>query len=226
MNEPSQKVVLNAGSGPANAGRIHPAFISTGWKEVRLDIEPRAQPDIVASICDMKDRVADASFDALWSSHTIEHLHAHEVIPAFREFRRVVRNDGFALLTCPNLTAIARLAATGDVESVVYTSPAGPIRTLDMLYGLGRAIGAGHFAMAHNTGYTSKRLARVALEAGFSEVRVIEGTSYDLWAMLFAQEARAGEIGKMFAGTNVAGFFDEASAHRESGVAAPVAVAG
>ncbi len=147
--------------------------------------------------------------DAVWSSHTIEHLHAHEVIPAFREMRRVLKPDAFALVTCPDLAAIARLAATGDVESVIYNSPAGPIRTIDMIFGHGRAIADGHVKMAHNTGFTSSRLARVALAAGFSEVRVIEGPHLDLWAALLMPSAQIDRLAMLFKGSNVSELFAE-----------------
>lgn len=225
MNEASQKVVLNAGAGPVDAGHLHGAFVSAGWKEVRLDVDPRAEPDIVGSITDMRAQIGDGGFDALWSSHAIEHLHAHEVIPALREFRRVLKSDGFALVTCPNLTAIARLAATGDVESVVYNSPAGPIRTIDMLFGHGRAIADGRLAMAHNTGFTASRLARVALASGFAEVRVIEGPHYDLWAVLLARDARLANFAPMFEGTNVAALFEEESADLDQQAPRRVSVA-
>ena len=72
--------------------------------------------------------VADACFDALYSSHAIEHLYAHEVIPALREFLRVLKPDGFALVTCPDLAAIARQLLDGGAEGIAYQSPAGPIR--------------------------------------------------------------------------------------------------
>jgi SAM-dependent methyltransferase len=202
------KTFLNAGAGLHGGGRPHSAFEAAGWREVTLDIDPSTRPEIVSSIHDMRANVSDGRFDAVWSSHTIEHLHAHEVIPAFREFRRVLKSDGFALLTCPDLTAIARLAAEGDVERVVYLSPAGPIRVIDMIFGYGSAIAEGHLAMAHNTGFTAQRLARVALAAGFSEVRVIEGDHCDLWAAALGPDADLRELSRMFRGADIAELFE------------------
>jgi hypothetical protein len=43
-------------------------------------------PDIVGTMTDMS-AVADASVDALFSSHNIEHLYPHEVPVALAEFR-------------------------------------------------------------------------------------------------------------------------------------------
>ena len=167
MNDPGKKQVLNAGSGAAGAGRVASVFPPALWNEVRLDIEPRTRPDIVGSFADMRGAVADARFDALYSSHAIEHLYAHEVIPALREFLRVLKPDGFALVSCPDLAAIARQLLDGGAEGIAYQSPAGPIRPIDMLYGHSESIGAGHIAMAHNTGFTAPRLGRVALASGF-----------------------------------------------------------
>ena len=79
-----------------------------------------------------------------------------------------------------------------------------------MLFGLGRAIEVGHLAMAHNTGYTAERLGRVALAGSFSEVRIVEGGNFDLWAILLAPAARTAEIAPMFTGTNVSALFDQA----------------
>jgi predicted SAM-dependent methyltransferase len=47
-------------------------------QELRLDIDASVAPDIVATMTDMS-RVADASVDAVFSSHNIEHLDPHEV---------------------------------------------------------------------------------------------------------------------------------------------------
>ena len=200
-----QKRVLNTGSGPFNPGKLHPAFRSTPWREVRLDIDARVSPDLVGSVTDMRSFAADATFDAIWSSHNVEHLHAHEVGPAFGEFRRVLRPDGFALITCPDLQVIAGLIAEGRGETVVYTSPAGPITPLDMLYGHAASIGAGNYFMSHNTGFTTDRIGRALLDAGFSEVRAAKGAHYDIWVLALMPEASAETLRPLFAGTEQQG---------------------
>ena len=219
MQSRNSKRVLNAGCGAAGSDRLHVGFRGEGWSEVRLDIDPRTAPDFVGSISDMRGIVPDASFDAVFSSHSIEHLHAHEVAPAFREFRRVLKPGGFALITCPDLGAIARLLARQDLESVVYVSPAGPVKVLDMLYGHGPSIAEGRVLMAHNTGFTDERLGRVAIESGFAEARVMAGETFDLWAVLLTPNAAVADISPLFEGTNVAPLFSSpaASENRESG---------
>jgi predicted SAM-dependent methyltransferase len=188
---------------------MHPAFDRSIWKELRIDIDPRNAPDFVGSISDMRAVVDDESFDAVWSSHCIEHLPDHEVLQALCEFRRILSNDGFAIISCPNLDAIAKLVVSEDIESVAYISPAGPIRLLDMIYGHSRSIETGHVHMTHKTGFTTERLGRLAVHAGFTEARVLEGENLDLWAALMMPKADAPDLAAFFQDTNIASLFSD-----------------
>ena len=102
------KDVLHVGCGKYNPLKLNATFQGGGWREIRLDIDPEVEPDIVASITDMP-MVADASIDAVWSSHNLEHLLPHDVPLALSEFFRVLKPDGFALMTMPDLQRIAEL---------------------------------------------------------------------------------------------------------------------
>ena len=129
MTEPAEtamRSVLHVGCGSPNLETLHRAFRGPAWRKVRLDIDEGAKPDIVASIVDMAP-VDAGGFDALYSSHNIEHLFPHDVPTAFGEFARVLKPDGFALITCPDLQSIAALIADDKLEDPAYTSPAGPI---------------------------------------------------------------------------------------------------
>ena len=100
MNQPFRPItrrVLDAGAGPKSNSRLHPIF--AGWTVVRLDINPAVQPDIIGTITDLRARIPNASFDAIWSSHNIEHLHTFEVPAALNEFKRILKPDGFAFMT-------------------------------------------------------------------------------------------------------------------------------
>lgn len=210
MTDDHRKILMNIGCGAPNGGRMPPFYSPQSWREVRLDIDPANQPDIVANFADMHGVVPDAAVDSIFSSHSIEHLYAHEVIPAFREFRRVLRPDGFMLVTCPDLVSIARYMLEHGSEAVAYDSPAGPIRPIDMLFGHGMSISRGAISMAHRTGFTAPRLARIALEAGFRESRVMEGNCFDLWAILLGPEAQVETIAPMFDGFDQARLFNAA----------------
>lgn len=207
------KRVLNAGSGWAT-GAMPPAFGRSAWTEVRIDIDSRAAPDLVGSISDLRALVEDDTFDAVWCSHCIEHLNDHEVLPALREFRRILADTGFAIVSCPNLDAIAKLLVSEDIELIAYVAPAGPIRLLDMIFGHSPSIETGHVHMAHKTGFTADRLGRTAANAGFSETRVVEGDNLDLWAALMMPKAEVSLLAAFFEDTNVAALFQEASLSR------------
>ena len=164
------RIVLHVGCGPANPRNLHERFRGPDWKEVRLDIDPGVRPDIVASLTDMHG-VARESVDAVWSSHNLEHLYAHEVPLALGEFLRVLKAGGIALITMPDLQQIAEFVVANRLEETMYESPAGPISARDCLFGLGAAIASGNTHMAHRTGFTAKSLERHLKEAGFTDVR-------------------------------------------------------
>lgn len=182
LRQPGIKTLLHIGCGTAPRSRLPACFQGDYWKEIRLDIDPKVKPDIVASVTDMSV-VPSAEADAVWSSHNLEHLEGFQVAKALREIRRVLKPGGFVLINLPNLQQIASLVAEGRAEEVMYTSPAGPITPLDMMFGHQASLSRGNQYMAHRTGYTQERLKKVLAEAGFSEVRVMRGNAFDLWAV-------------------------------------------
>ena len=160
-----------------------------------MDIDPRVAPDIIGSLEDL-GQLADNSFDAIYCSHSLEHLHPHDVTSALRGISRVLKPDGFALITTPDLLPIAALIVEGRAEDAAYQSPVGPITALDMLYGHAASIAKGNHFMAHNTGFTEDRIARLLLEARFDEVLVIKGISYDIYALALMPNVDKAQIVK------------------------------
>ncbi len=175
--------VLNVGSGAPVRQKLHTIFHTPDWQEVRMDIDPAVQPDLLGDMIDMRDIVADESFDAVWSSHNIEHLYDHQVPRALAEFRRILKPHGFAIINCPDMFSIARQILEHGLEDAAYISPAGPISPLDMLFGFGKAIANGNTFMAHRTGFSVERLRRLLDAAGFTESWVARGNGFDLWAV-------------------------------------------
>lgn len=92
-------------------------------------------------------QVKDASVDALFSSHNIEHLYPHEVPVALAEFKRVLKPGGFVVITCPDLQAVCALVAEDKLTDAAYVSPAGPIAPIDILYGHRPAMANGNTYM-------------------------------------------------------------------------------
>ena len=174
---------LHVGCGEQRKEHTTPGFNSPGWQEIRLDINRDAKPDIIGTMTDMT-AVDDASMDALYSSHNIEHLNPFEVPAALAEFLRVLKPDGFAVITCPDLRAIAALVVEDRLTEPAYVSAVGPIAPLDMLFGHQAAMARGNMYMAHRTGFTRRTLLAALQEAGFGSVATMERPQvFDLWAL-------------------------------------------
>ena len=193
--------VLHVGCGANSTTRLHPMFKDGAWDEVRLDIDTSTNPDISGSIVDMREFAEDESCDAIWASHVIEHLAQHEVDKALREFRRVLVPSGFALIRTPDIESVAQFILDGRINDVIYTSPAGPITPLDMIYGHGASIARGEDAMRHGIAFTQDSMAEVLLKAGFAELRVTRTGTYEVWAIAFMPEADVeGTLDRLAAG--------------------------
>lgn len=177
------KTFLHVGCGSARKEHTTRGFNTPEWKELRLDINESVKPDIVGTMLDMSD-VEDASMDAVFSSHNIEHLYPHEVPLALAEFKRVLKEDGFVIITCPDLQSVCALVAEDKLTEPAYTSPAGPITPLDILYGHRPPMAQGNLYMAHRCGFTQKVLIGTLRSAGFTNVACSRRgyPCYDLYA--------------------------------------------
>lgn len=176
------KTFLHVGCGPKHKDQTTLALEE--WNERRFDIDESVQPDLVGTMTDMSS-VASESIDAVFSSHNIEHLYPHEVPVALSEFLRVLKPDGFAVITCPDLKSVCALIAEDKLTEPAYTSPAGPIAPVDILYGHRPAMVAGNLYMAHRCGFTEKVLRGTLQASGFNKIATTKrGHPYfDLWAL-------------------------------------------
>src|SRR5215469_14516891 len=181
---PAGKTVLNVGCGYPLRQRLHRHFHGPEWREIRLDLDPAVQPDIVCSITDMSP-VATASVDAVWSSHNLEHLQRHEVPLALAEFLRVLKPQGLLLLTLPDLRQVTQLIIEDRLEDEAYTSPSGPISALDMIFGHTASLARGNPFMAHRTGFTARTLQKLLTGAGFTDITIRQGNCFDLWTAAY-----------------------------------------
>src|SRR5690606_4868706 len=128
------KTLLHVGCGPQRKNSTTRGFDTDAWQERRLDIDESVQPDNIGSMTDI-DALPDGSVDAIFSSHNIEHLYAHEVPQALQEFLRVLKPEGFAVITCPDLQSVCALVAQGKLVQPAYHTALGlPIAPLDILY--------------------------------------------------------------------------------------------
>ena len=176
---------LHIGCGPKRKDQTTRGFNTDAWTELRFDIDEAVQPDLVGTMTDMSAVVSE-SVDAIFSSHNIEHLYPHEVPLAFKEFLRVLKPEGFLVLTCPDLKSVCALVAEDKLVDAAYTSPAGPIAPIDVLYGYRPAMEQGNLFMAHRCGFTQKVLDGTLRACGFQTIAsAARGRApfFDLWAV-------------------------------------------
>ena len=177
------KTLLHVGCGPKRIDQTTRAFNDGSWREMRLDINPDVQPDVIGSMTDLSS-VATGSVQAVFSSHNIEHLYPHEVPLALAEFHRVLDEGGHVVITCPDLKSICQLVADDRLDEPAYQSPAGPITPLDVLYGHRASMSHGNLYMAHRCGFTETVLRKVLAASGFAQIATrARPQHFDLWAL-------------------------------------------
>lgn len=194
------KHFLHVGCGPLSKGNLK-GFNSDQWHEIKLDIDVSVKPDIVGTLTDMKE-VHTNSVDAIYSSHNIEHLYAHEVPIALLEFHRVLKCSGMVVLTCPDLQSVCEAVVADNLYEPLYISTAGPISPIDILYGHRAPIERGNFYMAHKSGFTYSALCDHFMKAGFkTRIGMRRSAYFDLWLVAFkdaVREQEAIEIAEAF----------------------------
>jgi hypothetical protein len=179
-----KKRMLNVGAGGA---AIPLPRQYAGFDVLRLDIDPAVKPEV---LCDAR-RLAE--------------LYRHEVPKVLGGFLHVLKDGGFAQIVVPDIGQLMHAAVERklDLEDVLYTSPAGPIKVLDVLWGYSAQIEAsGNDFYAHRTGFTQKSLIAAVHAAGF-------GRSYSSTGLhevhLFAFKGRELPSAEMRALLNIGG---------------------
>jgi len=184
------KILLNVGAGhPKSGARIPDAFQSAEWKEVRLDIDPANEPDVIGTMLDMSAMPSESA-DAIYSSHTIEHLYPNEIPLAMKEFLRVLKPQGFAVITCPDLQAAAEMIAQDKLMEVAYTTGSGMVVTpFDIVYSHREYTGRDKPFMAHHCGFTLKVLNGTLRSNGFASVAgKRRARGLDLWVVAMKEQ--------------------------------------
>ena len=166
MTPPNGPRVLNVGAG----GQTLTEWGRKGFQVVTLDIAPENNPDIVADMCNMGDI---GEFEAVYSSHSLEHLYPHQVSQALSEFRRVLKVGGVVTIMVPDLEDVR---PDGRVLGIAES---GPISGLHLFYGDPRLIPIQPF-MAHHCGFIADTLAEALKEAGFKDVMTQRLPGYNL----------------------------------------------
>ena len=197
---------LHVGCGPKRKNQTTRGFNTPEWAEIRLDIDASVQPDVIGTIVDLSAVESD-SVDAIYSSNNIEHLYPHEVPLALAEFLRVLKPNGFFVATCPDLQSVCKLIAEDKLTDTAYTSPAGPIAPLDIVYGHRPAMAKGNLYMAHRCGFTQKVLSGTLQSCGFKSVATMargRAPFFDLFALASKSERSEAEL-RLLAGQHFPG---------------------
>ncbi len=185
---------LHVGCGHKSKHQTVRALAEGPWDEVTLDIDETVRPDIVDKLPELVQVPSD-SFDAVYSAHNIEHLYPHQVPLALKAMRRVLKPDGFMILTCPDLQALGERLSSGDIDTPLYASSSGPVSPIDVLYGFRPSMKSGNLYMAHHTGFTLKSLAAACTAAGFTGfVGLRRPKRYDLWGLATKSQTSDEEI--------------------------------
>ena len=196
---------LHVGCGSKRKESTTKVFAQDVWKEVTLDIDTDCQPDIIGTMTDLSV-IEDNSFDAVYSSHNIEHLYIHEALQALSEFRRVLKDTGYLMIVCPDLISTCKaLIKNGPFEPLYYLRDSKTkeinknlwVSPIDVLYGYRPAIENGNDYMAHKSGYTEKSLTQMVLKSGFlNVVSTSRERYYDINLMGFKKALTDEEIAK------------------------------
>jgi predicted SAM-dependent methyltransferase len=113
-------------------------------------------------VCDVRRLpFRGGTFESVESYHVIEHLPRHDLEPALRAWRRLLRDGGKLVIECPDFDADVREYLAGRTER------------LDSIFGLQRYRGD-----AHLFGYNFERLKALLEKCGYREVVRREATDY------------------------------------------------
>lgn len=149
------KKVVNIG---ANKAKLDFKLFND-YQEIKVDICEDVNPDIVASITNM-EVIPSKSVDGIWASHIVEHIFWHELPIAFAQMKRILKDNGIAIIMCPNLSMVAD-KIKDNINEVLYTTPAGSITALDMIYGFREFTKLGMEGMMHKIGFTPRLMGEV-----------------------------------------------------------------
>lgn len=161
--------LLNIGCGPKGA----PVPVQyEGWEVVRLDIEPRHEPDLLMDALDIGN-IAHGQFDASYASHFLEHIYPVDLERFFIGLYRALSPEGWCEFRVPDaLAACVAAAEAGTLEVPCYESAAGTVTAWDILYGylpFQMAMGRN---MTHHNAFSRETLTGTLQLYGFDQVYV------------------------------------------------------
>ncbi len=165
-------IVLNVGGGTKG---IPIPGLYEGWDHVLLDVTAGPTVDIVMDARKLELWAGDLpKFDAVYSSHSLEHHYTHDVAAVLRGMFSVLKPGGWVEIHVPDLAMVAKALAGGaDLYDVAYERNGGHVVWHDMVYGMSMEIVRSGEGWGHRTGFTEARLRRVLEDAGFTRIEIV-----------------------------------------------------
>jgi SAM-dependent methyltransferase len=160
------RTVLSVGAGAQELTQ----WVDEGYEIVKLDIEPRTNPDILGSMTNMGEI---GPYDVVFCCHALEHLYPHEVSWAVTEFYRVLKPGGKVIILVPDLEDVR------PTERALYRSDCGPISGLHLYYGDPAQIPQFPY-MAHHCGFVAETLKKALSLAPFELIETKRLPNYNL----------------------------------------------
>lgn len=125
-----------------------------GLVPIRVDAREDVEPDYR---CDVRNLpFASESFDIVFSSHVLEHFGRHEWKDTLKEWLRLVKTDGKAIIVVPNIAWAAHRMA---IDHIIDTD------VMNVLYG-----SQSYFLDYHKNGFTPELLKEGMSELGFDVI--------------------------------------------------------
>ena len=160
MEENSKAIRLNLGCG-----------ISKQEGYLNIDIDPKCNPDKVASIVEL-DFIEDNSIELVETYHTVEHLWPEEVPKFFKEMKRIIKKGGKLIIECPDLEKCIKLIKEGGLIGLRGIYGAGPEDKIEV----GRM--RNNIYTIHKTGFTKDIFKKYLEENGFKIIRFYDSIKY------------------------------------------------
>jgi 2-polyprenyl-3-methyl-5-hydroxy-6-metoxy-1,4-benzoquinol methylase len=166
-------------------------------KELGLDISQWVVADAATL-----EGVADESYDAVYSSHLLEHIPIPQAVEAVRNWLRVLKPMGRLIIAVPDVSTIGQYVTDGKLDVVLYTAAGG----LDITPRLILNGGQRYPGDTHVNSFDMRTLRDTCYRAGISErelwiqpsglyecsAMVVKG--FDLVSEMVRQRVRANSI--------------------------------
>lgn len=173
-----KKIVASLGWSSALKGRLHPHFAPQTWHELRIDADMEVQADLAQHPYALP-MIADGSVDGVHIGHVLHRYSFHDAMRVLQEAMRILKDGGVLIATVPDMQLAATFAAHDELEAAIYTSPAGAITALDMLFGFQKTIATGDTPRQHRSGYSLTSFGNFMRDCGLCNLSITR-QAYDL----------------------------------------------